>query len=86
MTAPADAAGGGTEPLPARRALAVVGRLVASRPVRWGFVLAAVGLACYAVVADWAQIRGALGELGFWPLAAAMAAPGAYYAGGSVSL
>ena len=75
MTARADAAGGGTQPSPAppgRRVLAVVGRLVASRPVRWAFVFAAVGLACYAVVTDWAQIRGALGELGFWSLAAAI--------------
>jgi len=75
MTAPVDAAGG-TRPPPAppgRRAMAVAGRLVASRPVRWAFVLVAVGLAAYAVIAHWSQIRGALGELGFWPLAAATA-------------
>jgi glycosyltransferase 2 family protein len=75
MTAPADAAGSGTEPPPAppgRRALAVAVRLVASQPVRWAFVLVAVGLACYAIATHWHKIRGALGELGFWPLAAAM--------------
>lgn len=74
MTAPANAAGSGAEPPtpPGRRALGVAGRLVASRPVRWAFVVVAVGLACYAVAADWPAIRGALGELGFWPLAAAM--------------
>jgi len=75
MTAPADAAGSGTEPSPAppgRRALVVAGRLVTSRPVRWAFVLVAVGLASYALVADWSSIRAALGELGVWPLAAAM--------------
>lgn len=75
MTAPADAAGSGTEPSaapPGRRALAVAVRLVASRPVRWAFVLVTVALACYAVAARWHLIRGALGELGFWALAAAM--------------
>jgi uncharacterized membrane protein YbhN (UPF0104 family) len=75
MTAPADTAGGGAQlppGPPGRRVLAVAGRIVASRAVRWGFVLAAVGLACYAIVADWPQIRTALGELGFWPLAASM--------------
>jgi glycosyltransferase 2 family protein len=53
--------------------MAVAGRLVASRSVRWAFVVVAVGLAAYALADHWSQIRGALGELGFWPLAAAMA-------------
>jgi hypothetical protein len=87
MTAPADAAGSGTEPPsepssepssaapsapPGHRALAVAGRVVAGRLFRWAFVLVAVGLACYAVAAHWPAIRTALGELGFWPLAAGM--------------
>jgi glycosyltransferase 2 family protein len=75
MTAPADAAGSGTESSsapPGRRALAIAGRLVASRPARSAFVLVAVGFACYAVAARWPSIRSALGELGFWPLAAAL--------------
>jgi len=75
MTVPVDAAGGSsTAPPPAprgRRALAVAGRLVSSRPVRWGFIIVAVGLACYGVATHWSQIRSGLGELGFWPVAAA---------------
>jgi glycosyltransferase 2 family protein len=76
MTAPPDTAGSGGERPPApraRRVLAVAGQLAGSRPVRWAFVLIAVGLACYAVAAHWSAIRSALGELGAWPLAAAMA-------------
>jgi len=74
MTAPVNA-GGGAEPPPTplgRRALAAAGSLVASRTFRWVFVLVAVGLACYAVAVHWLAIRGALGRLGFWPLAAAL--------------
>ncbi len=67
------AVGGGAAP-PLPRRLAVIGRIVASKPFRWAFVLAAIGLACYAVGTDWPQIGGALRKLGVWPLAAAMAA------------
>jgi uncharacterized membrane protein YbhN (UPF0104 family) len=47
-------------------------RLVGSRPIRWAFVLGAVALAGYALANDWAQIRTALGHLGFLAVAAAL--------------
>jgi glycosyltransferase 2 family protein len=67
-----DARGDAESPAAPGRRLAAVGRLVGSRPVRWGFVLAAVGLAAYAIAKHWAQITAALGQLGFLSVAAAL--------------
>jgi uncharacterized membrane protein YbhN (UPF0104 family) len=49
-----------------------VGRLIGSRPVRWGFVAATVGLGGYAVAREWTQVRAALASLGFLTVVAAM--------------
>lgn len=57
-----------------RRALAFAGRLVTSRAVKYGFVVVAVGLACYAVAADWTSIRAAMANLGLWAVLGALAA------------
>ncbi|MGD0373123.1 MAG: lysylphosphatidylglycerol synthase domain-containing protein [Streptosporangiaceae bacterium] len=51
---------------------AKAGRLLASRPVRWGFVAVAAGLCGYAVVREWADVRAALASLGFLAVAGAM--------------
>ncbi len=51
---------------------AVVSRLLASRPVRWGFVAATVGLGCYAVAREWTNVRTALASLGVLPVAGAL--------------
>jgi glycosyltransferase 2 family protein len=56
----ADAPGHGRRPLwPA------VTRLMASRPVRWGFVVAAVALGGYWFGEHWSSVATALGRLGF---------------------
>lgn len=73
-TAPVTAASGSAGTQPPGRRLAAISRLIRSRPIRAGFVLVTVGLACYALVTDWAQIHGALGKLGPWSLAGALAA------------
>ena len=49
-------------------------RLVRSRPVRWGFVAVAVGLAGWAVVSQQAEVQAALRRLDAATLAAAAAA------------
>jgi hypothetical protein len=46
-------------------------RLLTSRPLRWGFVVVAVGLGAYAVALQWTQVRSALADLGFVAVAAA---------------
>ncbi len=51
---------------------AAVARLLSSRPVRWGFVAVAVGLAVYAVTREWSGVRDALASLGYLRVAAAM--------------
>jgi glycosyltransferase 2 family protein len=53
---------------------AAVGRLLNTRPLRWGFVAAAVGLGCYAVATQWTQVRAALASLGVLPVAGALLA------------
>lgn len=58
--------------VPPGRGLAAIGRVVGSRPIRWAFVLAAVGLAAYAIAKDWTHIAAALGRLGFLSVAAAL--------------
>jgi hypothetical protein len=73
VAAPVDEAGDDVGQGASRsRYLAVIGRLVGSRPVRWGFVLSAIALAVFAVARDWTQIRAALSGLGFVPVAAAL--------------
>jgi glycosyltransferase 2 family protein len=54
------------------RYLAAAGRIIGSRPVKWGFVVVAVTLAGYVLAKDWPHIRPALGSLGFLRVAAAM--------------
>jgi glycosyltransferase 2 family protein len=73
VAAPVEDARGDIEsPAAPSRRLAAVGRMVGSRPVRWGFVLVAVGLAAYAIAKHWSQIAAALGRLGFLSVAAAL--------------
>jgi glycosyltransferase 2 family protein len=47
---------------------ATVRRLLAGRPVRWGFVLATIALGAWAVAREWSGVRSALVDIG--PLAA----------------
>jgi glycosyltransferase 2 family protein len=48
------------------------GRMLGSRPVRWGFVAVTVGLGGYAVAREWTGVRTALASLGFLSVAAAL--------------
>lgn len=70
-----DRAGGDPPTRPARggRLLAVT-RIAGSRPVRWGFVAAALALAVYAIVKDWRHIGHDLAILGIGDIAGALAA------------
>lgn len=70
---PEQARGEAATPAGAWRGAAAIGRIARSRPLRWGFVLCAVGLAGYAIARDWTQIRTALGHLGFLSVAASLA-------------
>ena len=72
VAAPVDARGDVQSSATSGRWPAALKRLVGSRPIRWGFVLAAVALAGYAIATDWTQIRTALGHLGFLAVAAAL--------------
>jgi glycosyltransferase 2 family protein len=54
--------------------LALVVRLVNSRPVRWGFVAAAVGLGAYWVADHWTQVRAGLASMGFLAVVGALVA------------
>jgi glycosyltransferase 2 family protein len=49
-------------------------RLLASRPVRWAFLAAVIGIACYALTSDWNSARSALARLGVIRVAGAMVA------------
>jgi len=74
LTAPAREAaagqpGGGA---PFLRGWAVAERLLGSRPVRWGFVVLAVGLGGYWVAEHWGSVTAALGRLEFLAVAAAL--------------
>src|ERR1700687_4673916 len=51
----------------------VIGRLLGSRPVRWGFVAGTVGLGGCAVAREWTHVRASLADLGFLTVAAALA-------------
>src|SRR5258708_22278806 len=68
-----DAADGGDA---ARRALRAGwragARMLASRPVRWGFIAVTVALGGYAVARGWSGVRTSLGHLGFLPVVAAL--------------
>src|SRR5215469_5355051 len=74
VAAPAGTQGGGLGHGALGRWLAVVNRIAASRAVRWGFVVVAVGLAAYALASDWTAIRDALAHLGLWSVAGALLA------------
>lgn len=75
VAAPIDSAGRGARGSRSVRGrwLTVIGQILGSRVVRWGFVAAAVSLAGYALAGDWDPIRRALGNLGWWPVAGALA-------------
>jgi uncharacterized membrane protein YbhN (UPF0104 family) len=47
-------------------------RLAGSRAVRWGFVVATVGLGSYAVISHWSGVRAGLAALGFAAVAGAL--------------
>jgi uncharacterized membrane protein YbhN (UPF0104 family) len=47
-----------------RRRLAAVLRLAGSRPVRWVFLAATVGLGGYAIAHDWSHVQAGLSRLG----------------------
>jgi len=49
-------------------------RMMSSRPVRWGFVLVAIGLGAYAIAEEWTSVRASLARLGWLPAAAALLA------------
>ena len=51
---------------------AAVGRVLTSKPFRWGFVAVAVALCGYAVVRQWPEVRAGLASLGFVSVAGAM--------------
>ena len=74
VAAPVDESGNFGDAAAGRRRSrwAGVGRLIGSRPVRWGFVAATVGLGGYAVPREWTQVRAALASLGFLTVVAAM--------------
>jgi hypothetical protein len=52
----------------------VAARLLGSRPVRWGFVAATVGLGAYAVARQWTAVRAALASMGVLPVVGALLA------------
>jgi glycosyltransferase 2 family protein len=54
--------------------LALVIRLANSRPVRWGFVAAAVALGAYWVADHWTQVRAGVASLGFLAVVGALVA------------
>jgi len=64
----------GQPPSRGRAWLALAVRLVNSKAVRWGFVVAAVGLGAYWVADHWTQVRPGLASLGFLAVAGALAA------------
>jgi len=74
VSGPGDGPGvGDGAPRDCRRAWwARLARLLGSRPVRWGFVAVAVGLAAYAVTREWTSVRAALASIGVLRVAAAL--------------
>jgi hypothetical protein len=74
LAAPASAPGtDSARPAGRLRWLTLLARIAGSRAVRYGFVVVAVGLAAYALAREWGSVRGALGDLGFWAVAGALA-------------
>jgi hypothetical protein len=57
-----------------RGVMRLVGVVLGSRVVRWGFVAVTVALGGYAVAREWTPVRSALGSLGFLPVAGALIA------------
>jgi glycosyltransferase 2 family protein len=49
-------------------------RLLNSKPVRWGFVAAAVALGVYVVADQWTEVRAGLASMGFLAIAGALVA------------
>jgi glycosyltransferase 2 family protein len=54
--------------------LGVALRLLNSKPVRWGFVAAAVALGVYVVANQWTEVRAGLVRMGFLPIVGALIA------------
>jgi glycosyltransferase 2 family protein len=52
--------------------IALALRLAGSRPVRWGFVVLAVGIGCYAIAVNWPGVHAGLVKIGFGSAALAM--------------
>jgi uncharacterized membrane protein YbhN (UPF0104 family) len=65
---------GSDAPSRGRTWLALAGRLLGSRPVRWGFVAAAVALGAYVVADQWTEVRAGLASMGFLAVAGALVA------------
>ena len=65
---------GSGAPSRGRAWLALAGRLLGSRPVRWGFVAAAVALGAYVVADQWTQVRAGLASMGFLAVVGALVA------------
>lgn len=72
VTAPVSAPDEAGSPSVVSRWLSVLTRVAGSRSVRWGFIALALALAGYALARDWAPVRGALANLGFWAVAGAL--------------
>jgi glycosyltransferase 2 family protein len=62
----------GAAPARRRSRLAALGALAGSRPVRWGFVAATVGLGGYAVAREWPSVSADLARLGLLTVAGAL--------------
>jgi uncharacterized membrane protein YbhN (UPF0104 family) len=69
---PGEAQPGQAQSSPSRSRSAALLRLAGSRPVRWGFVAATVGLGCYAIAANWPGVHAGLTKIGIGEVIAAM--------------
>jgi uncharacterized membrane protein YbhN (UPF0104 family) len=65
---------GSDAPNRGRAWLALTGRLLGSRAMRWGFVAAAVALGVYVVADQWTQVRAGLASMGLLAIAGALVA------------
>jgi hypothetical protein len=72
---PTDETTAGDDGVAGRRGwLGTAARILRGRPVRYGFVVVAVGLGTYAVVRQWHEVRTALVDIGLLPAVGAMVA------------
>jgi glycosyltransferase 2 family protein len=69
---PGESPPGQARPQASRSRTAVLLGLAGSRPVRWAFVAATVGLGCYAIAANWAGVHSGLTKIGIGAVVAAM--------------